>query len=110
MDFAKKHSIVREVWESERDPDGEFNDSWVSFFVDYFPIESWVLNTSDGLSDLQRRQVELTHQALLASLGVAPDGDYQSWWDVLGSDEVADAIMHFDDPTETDPQLWIWPE
>lgn len=110
MDFAQKHAIVREAWEAEKDPDGEFNDSWVSFFVDYFPIEGWILEPSAALSDLQRRRVELTFQALLASFGAAADGEYQSWGDVCCADEVQDAVFHFDDPTETNPEMWAWPE
>lgn len=110
MDFATKHSIVREAWASERDPDGEFDDSWVSLFVDYFPIDSWILEPSEALSDLQRRRVEVTYLALLASFGVSAETEYQDWGDICGADETRDPIVHFDDPSQTDPQLWVWPE
>lgn len=110
MDFAAKHRIVRQAWESEKDLSGEFNDAWVSFFVDYFPVESWILESSDSLSELQWRQVELTYCGLLASMGVDPDADCETWSDVLGADQTHDPVLNFDDPSETDPDMWVWPQ
>ncbi len=110
MDFKAKHRIVRQAWESEKDPSGEFNDAWVSFFVNYFPVEWWILESRDELSELECRQVELTYQGLLAAMGVEPDGEYVTWSDVLGADETHDPVLNFDDPSETDPNMWVWPQ
>jgi hypothetical protein len=44
MDFVTRQRIVAQAWLGAKDEAGEFDDAWVSFFVDYFPIGGWIEN------------------------------------------------------------------
>ena len=110
MDLAARHRIVTEAWRAARNSSGDYDDEWVGFFEDYFPVQDWVERETSDLSDLECRRIEVTYRALLATLGVDEQGEYESWWELLGADEVRTPVELFDDPDQTDVELWAWPE